>query len=87
MTASEGAAGTVDVTRDGEVVARRQRSGDAVGWVVWDVNRAVAEAGGHHLLFHAGALEAGGTGVLVPGASGSGKSTRSRAWPAPGSVT
>jgi hypothetical protein len=75
LTASEGAAGTVDVTRDGEVVARGQRNGDAVGWVVWDVNRAAAEASGDHLLFHAGALEAGGTGVLVPGASGSGKST------------
>ncbi len=75
LTASEGAAGTVDVTRDGEVVARGQRNGDAVGWVVWDVNRAAAEASGDYLLFHAGALEAGGTGVLVPGASGSGKST------------
>ncbi len=71
LTASEGAAGTVDVTRDGEVVARGQRNGDAVGWV----DRAAADASGDHLLFHAGALEAGGTGVLVPGASGSGKST------------
>jgi hypothetical protein len=68
-------AGSVDVTRDGEPVALGQRRGDALGWVVWDVNRAAAEASGVHLLFHAGALEAGGTGVLVPGASGSGKST------------
>ena len=75
LTASEGVVGTVDVTRDGEVVARGQRNGDAVGWVVWDVNRAAAEASGDHLLFHAGALEAGGIGVLVPGPSGSGKST------------
>ena len=56
-------------------IARGQSHGDAVGWVVWDVNRAAAEASGDHLLFHAGALEAGGAGVLVPGASGSGKST------------
>ncbi len=68
-------AGTVDVGRDGRDIARGQSHGDAVGWVVWDVNRSAAEASGHHLLFHAGALEAGGTGVLVPGASGSGKST------------
>ena len=67
--------GTVDVTRDGEELARAQHYGDAVGWVVWDVNRAAAEAGGDHLLFHAGAVEADGTGVLLPGASGSGKST------------
>ena len=60
---------------DGDTVALDQRPGDAVGWVVWDVNRSTAEAGGSHLLFHAGALEAGGAGVLVPGASGSGKST------------
>ena len=46
-----------------------------MGWVVWDVNRAAAEAGGDHLLFHAGGIEADGTGVLLPGASGSGKST------------
>jgi hypothetical protein len=75
LTASEGSRGTVDVARDGDVIALGQRPGDAVGWVVWDVNRSAAEAGGGHLLFHAGALEAGGTGVLVPGGSGSGKST------------
>ena len=42
---------------------------------MWDVNRSAAEASGEHLLFHAGALDAGGTGVLLPGTSGSGKST------------
>ena len=67
--------GTVDVTRDGEPLAFHQRPGDALGWVMWDVNRSAAEASGHHLLFHAGALDADGTGVLLPGASGSGKST------------
>jgi hypothetical protein len=67
--------GMVDVARDGEELARGLPWGDAVGWVVWDVNRAAAEAGGDHLLFHAGAIEADGVGVLLPGASGSGKST------------
>ena len=52
-----------------------QLPGDAMAWVVWDVNRAAAEAGGDHLLFHAGGIEADGTGVLLPGVSGSGKST------------
>ncbi len=75
LTASDAAPGTVDVTRDGHVIAHGQRPGDAVGWVVWDVNRAAADESGGHLLLHAGALEACGIGVLVPGASGSGKST------------
>jgi hypothetical protein len=75
LTAADAPGGTFDVTRDGEVLARGQQSGDALGWVVWDVNRAAAEAGADHLLFHSGAVEADGTGVLLPGASGSGKST------------
>jgi hypothetical protein len=75
LTAVDVPGGTVDVTRDGEPLARRQQAGDALGWVVWDVNRAAAEAGADHLLFHSGAVEADGTGVLLPGASGSGKST------------
>jgi hypothetical protein len=75
LTTADAPAGTVDVTRDGERLACGQQPGDAVGWVVWDVNRAAAEAGGDHLLFHAGAIEAGDIGVLLPGASGSGKST------------
>jgi len=76
LTAADEPGGPVDVERDGEVLARRQQSGDALGWVVWDVNRAAAaEAGADHLLFHSGAVEAGGTGILLPGASGSGKST------------
>ena len=67
--------GTFDISRDDEPLARDQCPGDALGWVVRDVNRSAAEASGDHLLFHAGALDAGGTGVLLPGASGSGKST------------
>ncbi len=67
--------GLIDVLRHGSVVAPAQQPADAVGWVVCDVNRAAAEASGEHLLFHSGALDAGGIGVLVPGTSGSGKST------------
>jgi hypothetical protein len=75
LTTAATGAGTLDVCRDDEPLARDQRPGDALGWVVWDVNRSAAEASGHHLLFHAGALDAGGAGVLLPGTSGSGKST------------
>jgi hypothetical protein len=76
LTAADAPGGGVDVARDGEVLAQGQRFGDALGWVVWDVNRAAAaEAGADHLLFHSGAIESDGFGVLFPGASGSGKST------------
>jgi hypothetical protein len=75
LSAAAGDPSRVDVLRDGETVALGQCPGDAVAWVVWDVNRSAAEASGDHLLLHAGALDANGTGVLVPGPSGSGKST------------
>jgi HprK-related kinase A len=67
--------GGYDVTRDDEPVALAQHPGDAAGWLVWDVNRLTAEAGGAHLLFHAAGVAAGGTGMVLPGPSGSGKST------------
>jgi HprK-related kinase A len=69
--------GTLDAGRDDALVHAGMTTTDAIGWLIWDVNRAAAEASGHHLLFHAGALEAEGGGVLVPGPSGSGKSTLS----------
>jgi hypothetical protein len=68
-------AGTFDVCRDDEPLASDQGPGDALGWLVWDVNRCAAVVSGHHLLFHAGALDADGAGILLPGTSGSGKST------------
>jgi hypothetical protein len=71
------AGGGYDVSRDGEPVALAQHAGDAAGWLVWDVNRLTAEAGGAHLLFHAAGLAAGGRGIVLPGPSGSGKSTLS----------
>jgi hypothetical protein len=75
LTAADRPVGAFDVLRDGEFLARGQQPGDALGWVVWDVNRAAAEAGADHVLFHSGAVEAAATGILFPGASGSGKST------------
>jgi hypothetical protein len=75
LTVVDATGGTIDVTRDGEVLARRQQPGEALAWVVWDVNRAAVKAGAEHLLFHAGAVQADDSGILLPGASGSGKST------------
>ena len=83
LTASASVPGAVDLTRNGRPVALGQRASDAVGWLVWDVNRAAADASGEYLLFHAGAVQlpidrgGNGSGVLLPGASGSGKSTLS----------
>ena len=68
-------AGAIDVWCDDDLVTRGQRPGDALGWLVWHVNRGVATASGRHLLLHAGALETPRGAALVIGASGSGKST------------
>ena len=75
LTVADNHVGAVDVLRDDEPLAHGQQPGDALGWVVSDVNRAAAEAGAEHILFHSGAVETAGTGILFPGASGSGKST------------
>ena len=75
LTETAGGAGTFDVARDDVLLAQDQCAGDALGRLVWDVNRSAAAASGAHLLFHAGALEADGAGIVLPGTSGSGKST------------
>jgi hypothetical protein len=75
LTATASGVDTFDVRRGDVALACGQRGGDAVGWIVWDVNRSAATASGAHLLFHAGALEADGAALLLPGTSGSGKST------------
>jgi hypothetical protein len=75
LTSTAGGSGTFDVRRDDDALAHDQRVGDALGWVVSDINRSTAAASGAHLLFHAGALEADGAALLLPGTSGSGKST------------
>jgi HprK-related kinase A len=74
-TLTSTASGALDVARDGAPVRAGLTCADAIDWLVWDVNRAVAQASERHLLFHAGGLDGAGRGVLVPGPSGSGKST------------
>jgi hypothetical protein len=74
-TTASGHGDGIDITRDDEHVARLAHRGEAVDWLLWDVNRSVAEASAEHLLLHAGAVCRGGTGIVMPGPSGSGKST------------
>jgi hypothetical protein len=67
----------VDVAVDGRGGVQARRPADALAWIVWHANKAAADAGREHLLFHAGGVCAGdgAVGVLMPGASGAGKST------------
>jgi hypothetical protein len=71
--------GTVDVFRDEAAVALRREPDSALSWLLWDLNRCVAESSSEHLVFHAGGVQSGDAGVLVPGPSGSGKTTLVRA--------
>jgi len=67
--------GGVEVWLDDVVVAALRDGAEAVTWFLSDLNRAVVDASTGHLLFHAGAVEHRGAGVLLPAPSGSGKST------------
>ena len=48
---------------------------EAVDWLLWDVNRQVALASTRFLLVHAAGVERAGRAVMLPGASGAGKTT------------
>ena len=67
--------GRVDLYLDRSRVGRFVDTRTAVGWLMWDINRAVLDASSEHLLFHAGGVQLGDSGVLLPAPSGSGKST------------
>jgi hypothetical protein len=67
--------GRVDLLRDEWTVARLSDSSCAAAWLLWDLNRAVVESSAEHLLFHAGGVQAGCAGVLLPAPAESGKST------------
>jgi len=68
-------AGRVDVRLDDTTVASLPDAQSAAAWLLWDLNRAVVDASSEHLLFHAGGVQAGDSGVLLPAPSGSGKTT------------
>lgn len=67
--------GTAHVDLDGAPVATGVDRRQAVEWVLWDCNRAVASLTGRRLVLHAAAVAHGGSGVVLPGPSGAGKST------------
>ena len=71
--------GTFTLTRDGLMLRGSCAGHDLLEWLMWDVNRSAAEASSRYLLLHAAAVEHGGAGVLLPGASGAGKSTMAAA--------
>jgi hypothetical protein len=69
------ASGGIELSLNDTRIAQLARTSDAIDWLLWDINRAAAEASNEHLLFHAGGVQIGDTGMLFPAPSGSGKST------------
>jgi len=65
----------VEVFLDDVLVARVDDVAQAVEWLCWDINRAVAATTSEHLVFHAGGVQVEERGLLLPGRSGTGKST------------
>jgi hypothetical protein len=65
----------VDLYLDDELIAQPGSLGEAIEWLIWDINRASAASDDFDLLFHAGGVAIGDGGVLLPAPSGSGKST------------
>jgi hypothetical protein len=67
--------GAIDLSLDDEHCAQLSGAGECIDRLLWDINRASAEHSNEHLLFHAGSVAVGGAAVLLPAASGGGKST------------
>jgi hypothetical protein len=65
----------LDLFLDDGCIAQLSTESAAIEWLLWDINRAVAEASSHLLELHAGAVQAGTEGIVFPAPSGSGKST------------
>jgi hypothetical protein len=71
---TERARGTLALEVDGEVVMSGAGAEIAIARLVWEVNQGVLSAASGHLLVHAAAAERDGAAVVIPGASGAGKS-------------
>jgi hypothetical protein len=67
--------GEVGLYLDHEAIGSVANVAAAVDWLLGDITRAVADASAEHLLFHAGGVQHGDMGVLLPAPSGGGKST------------
>jgi hypothetical protein len=67
--------GGVDLYLDDALCAQLPEPSQAVDRLLWDINRASADASDEHLLFHAGGVQFTDQAILLPAASGRGKST------------
>jgi hypothetical protein len=65
----------VQLLLDDRPLARMDDGRSAIAQLLCDINQRVVEASPQHLLFHAGGVQAGAAGILLPAPSGSGKST------------
>jgi hypothetical protein len=75
ISVSASARGTIDVTRNGVVVYRGGDAADAARATQESVTEALASSCAAGLVFHAAAVSLASRAVLLPGATGSGKTT------------
>jgi hypothetical protein len=67
--------GRVELGLDDTPVASAPNHSGAAAWLLWHINRSVADASTEYVLLHAGGVTAGVHGVVFPAPMGSGKST------------
>jgi len=60
---------------DDTLLAELSTAGEAIEWLLWDINRSTAAASNTFLLLHAGAVQTHHGAIVFPAASGGGKST------------
>ena len=64
------------VTQDGALLRRIDRADEVVAYIEWAINSAaVRQIGGAYHLYHAGAVALAGRALILPAASGSGKTS------------
>ena len=68
-------AGKTTVAADGAALVRGASLPLALEWLLWHVNQSAALSVAGQVTLHAGAVQAGSTGILLPGPSGAGKSS------------
>jgi hypothetical protein len=70
-----GASGTLQLAQGSLILNSQDTPGNIAAHLVCEVARQIAERSDEGLLFHAAAVSFGTSGVLLPGASGAGKTT------------
>ena len=73
--ADGGAPGGYELSLDGAPVASVAHAEAAAAWLLWHLNGATVRAGRRHVMVHAGAVSAGGIGIVLPAPMESGKTT------------